>query len=80
MLLHQLLLTSLSLSHLGHTCHELFVLRSGKIDLRLVDAVVWPGIYVYSRLFIILLGCHDHVEKIVQLATTHNVCLIPFGG
>ncbi|XP_003384906.1 PREDICTED: alkyldihydroxyacetonephosphate synthase, peroxisomal-like [Amphimedon queenslandica] len=51
----------------GHTCHELFILRSGKIDIRLVDAVVWPG-------------CHDHVAKIVQLASLHNICIIPFGG
>ena len=26
----------------GHTCHELFALRTGKIG-RIVDLVVWPG-------------------------------------
>ena len=29
-------------SLVGHTCHELFALRTGKIG-RLVDIVVWPG-------------------------------------
>jgi len=27
----------------GHTCHELFALRTGKIG-RIPDVVVWPGI------------------------------------
>ena len=26
----------------GHTCHELFALRTGKIG-RIPDLVVWPG-------------------------------------
>ncbi|KAL5481873.1 hypothetical protein EMCRGX_G022133 [Ephydatia muelleri] len=50
----------------GHTCHELFALRTGKIG-RLVDIVVWPA-------------NHSQVEAIVQAAVKHNVCIIPFGG
>ncbi len=51
---------------LGHTCHELFSLRTGKVG-RIPDLVVWPR-------------THNDVEVIVQAALKHNVCLIPFGG
>ncbi|XP_064396861.1 alkyldihydroxyacetonephosphate synthase, peroxisomal-like [Halichondria panicea] len=50
----------------GHTCHELFSLRTGKVG-RIPDLVVWPR-------------THNDVEVIVQAALKHNVCLIPFGG
>ncbi|XP_065920530.1 alkyldihydroxyacetonephosphate synthase, peroxisomal-like [Dysidea avara] len=50
----------------GHTCHELFSLRTGNFG-RFPDYVVWPG-------------SHSDVEKIVSLAVKHNVCVIPFGG
>jgi alkyldihydroxyacetonephosphate synthase len=51
----------------GHTCHELFNLRTGKFDNRLVDMVIWPS-------------SHEDVEKIVQLGLKYNICIIPFGG
>ncbi len=41
-------------------------LRNGRLS-RLVDLVIWPG-------------CHEHVVRIVRLATDHNVALIPSGG
>lgn len=50
----------------GHTCHEIFELRHGMLH-RIPDLVIWPS-------------CHKDVEKIVQLAVEHNVCIIPFGG
>ncbi|KAG5852603.1 hypothetical protein ANANG_G00064290 [Anguilla anguilla] len=50
----------------GHCLHEIFALREGKIG-RIPDMVVWPN-------------CHDDVVKIVELASKHNVCLIPYGG
>ncbi|TRY88835.1 hypothetical protein DNTS_016926 [Danionella cerebrum] len=50
----------------GHCLHEIFALREGKVG-KVPDAVVWPS-------------CHSDVEKIVELALKHNVCLIPFGG
>lgn len=50
----------------GHTCQELFRLRWGTYT-RVPDIVIWPG-------------DHSHVERIVQLAHTHNVVIIPFGG
>jgi len=50
----------------GHTLHEIFILREGRFP-RLPDLVVWPV-------------CHDDVERVVQLAVTHNVVIIPFGG
>ena len=50
----------------GHTCHELFSLRTGKVG-RIPDLVVWPG-------------SHADVEVIVQAALRNNVCIIPFGG
>uniref|UniRef100_A0A671Q2V6 Alkylglycerone-phosphate synthase n=1 Tax=Sinocyclocheilus anshuiensis TaxID=1608454 RepID=A0A671Q2V6_9TELE len=50
----------------GHCLHEIFALREGRIG-RVPDMVVWPS-------------CHKDVEKIVELACKHNVCLIPYGG
>uniref|UniRef100_A0A672QQ63 Alkylglycerone-phosphate synthase n=1 Tax=Sinocyclocheilus grahami TaxID=75366 RepID=A0A672QQ63_SINGR len=50
----------------GHCLHEVFALREGRIG-RVPDTVVWPS-------------CHSDVEKIVELACEHNVCLIPYGG
>nr|XP_021334302.1 alkyldihydroxyacetonephosphate synthase, peroxisomal isoform X1 [Danio rerio] len=50
----------------GHCLHEIFALREGRIG-RVPDMVVWPS-------------CHSDVEKIVDLACKHNVCLIPYGG
>uniref|UniRef100_A0A671Q3N4 Alkylglycerone-phosphate synthase n=1 Tax=Sinocyclocheilus anshuiensis TaxID=1608454 RepID=A0A671Q3N4_9TELE len=50
----------------GHCLHEVFALREGRIG-RVPDMVVWPS-------------CHSDVEKIVELACKHNVCLIPYGG
>uniref|UniRef100_A0A673MJY0 Alkylglycerone-phosphate synthase n=1 Tax=Sinocyclocheilus rhinocerous TaxID=307959 RepID=A0A673MJY0_9TELE len=55
-----------SLSSSGHCLHEIFALREGRIG-RVPDMVVWPS-------------CHKDVEKIVELACKHNVCLIPYGG
>ncbi|KTG36183.1 hypothetical protein cypCar_00038370, partial [Cyprinus carpio] len=49
-----------------HCLHEVFALREGRIG-RVPDVVVWPS-------------CHNDVEKIVELACKHNVCLIPYGG
>ncbi|KAK1165644.1 hypothetical protein AOXY_G14228 [Acipenser oxyrinchus oxyrinchus] len=50
----------------GHCLHEVFALREGKFE-RVPDLVVWPN-------------CHKEVEKIVELACKHNICVIPFGG
>ncbi|XP_032879759.1 alkyldihydroxyacetonephosphate synthase, peroxisomal [Amblyraja radiata] len=50
----------------GHCLHEIFALREGKVE-RVPDVVIWPS-------------CHSDVVKIVQLASKHNVCIIPFGG
>ncbi|XP_046855543.1 alkyldihydroxyacetonephosphate synthase, peroxisomal-like [Xenia sp. Carnegie-2017] len=50
----------------GHTCHEIYLLRHGKIP-RLPDIVIWPR-------------HHNEVEKVVSLANKHDVCIIPFGG
>nr|CAD7443919.1 unnamed protein product [Timema bartmani] len=50
----------------GHTLNDMFMLREGRFP-RIPDLVVWPG-------------CHDDVVKLVQLAHTHDVVLIPFGG
>ncbi|XP_050975111.1 alkyldihydroxyacetonephosphate synthase, peroxisomal [Labeo rohita] len=50
----------------GHCLHEIFALREGRIG-RVPDMVVWPS-------------CHSDVEKIVELACKHNICLIPYGG
>ncbi|ELU02126.1 hypothetical protein CAPTEDRAFT_222474 [Capitella teleta] len=50
----------------GHTLHEIFVLREGCFQ-RIPDLVTWPG-------------CHDDVVKLVELASKHNVVIIPIGG
>ncbi|XP_043549469.1 alkyldihydroxyacetonephosphate synthase, peroxisomal isoform X2 [Chiloscyllium plagiosum] len=50
----------------GHCLHEIFALREGKVE-RIPDVVIWPN-------------CHSDVVKIVQLASKHNICIIPFGG
>nr|CAD7395116.1 unnamed protein product [Timema cristinae] len=50
----------------GHTLNDMFMLREGHFP-RIPDLVVWPG-------------CHDDVVKLVQLAHTYDVVLIPFGG
>lgn len=49
----------------GHSCQEIYQLRWGKF-VRLVDIVIYPG-------------CHEHVEKIVQLAQKYPVMIIPYG-
>ncbi|MGH0126276.1 UNVERIFIED_CONTAM: hypothetical protein FKN15_027262 [Acipenser sinensis] len=50
----------------GHCLNEVFALREGKFE-RVPDLVVWPN-------------CHKEVEKIVELACKHNICVMPFGG
>ncbi|CDJ69772.1 D-lactate dehydrogenase, related [Eimeria necatrix] len=50
----------------GHTCNEIFELRYGTVA-RLPDVVLYPKE-------------HKDVEAIVECASRHNVCLIPFGG
>uniref|UniRef100_A0A665X3F1 Alkylglycerone-phosphate synthase n=1 Tax=Echeneis naucrates TaxID=173247 RepID=A0A665X3F1_ECHNA len=50
----------------GHCLHEIFALREGKFG-RVPDMVIWPN-------------CHNDVVKVVELASKHNVCLIPYGG
>ena len=50
----------------GASLREVFQLRYGRFD-RYVDVVVYPA-------------SHEHVVKIVELANTHNVVLIPYGG
>lgn len=50
----------------GHTLHDIYILRESFFK-RIPDLVVWPT-------------CHNDVIKIVELATTHNLVIIPFGG
>lgn len=50
----------------GKSYPDLFRVRKGEIE-RAPDMVLLPE-------------KHEDVEKIVQIAHTHNVCLIPFGG
>lgn len=50
----------------GHTMDELFMLRYGTFE-RIPDIVIWPE-------------SQEDVEKIVYLATKHNVTIIPYGG
>lgn len=50
----------------GASLREVFALRYGRFD-RYVDVVVYPT-------------STEHVEKIIALAGTHNVCIIPYGG
>lgn len=51
----------------GHTCKEIFQLRSGKPIGRMPDLVVWPN-------------CHADVEALVTVAVRMNVCIVPYGG
>ncbi|CAL4068319.1 unnamed protein product, partial [Meganyctiphanes norvegica] len=50
----------------GHTLAEIFTLRQGMFP-RVPDLVAWPS-------------CHGDVEKLILLATKHNVVIIPIGG
>eukprot|EP00761_Pharyngomonas_kirbyi_P004548 gb/GECH01004553.1/.p1 GENE.gb/GECH01004553.1/~~gb/GECH01004553.1/.p1 ORF type:complete len:639 (+),score=161.78 gb/GECH01004553.1/:1-1917(+) len=50
----------------GHSCQEIYRLRLDQFE-RVPDLVVFPG-------------CHEHVEKIMELASRYNVAIIPFGG
>lgn len=50
----------------GASVREVFALRYGRFE-RYVDVVVYAG-------------TNEDVEKIVQLADTHKVCLVPYGG
>ncbi|EFC42211.1 predicted protein [Naegleria gruberi] len=52
----------------GHCCQEIYQLRYGKFK-RLVDVVIYPD-------------SHDHVEKIVSIATKYpeQLTIIPYGG
>ncbi|CAH1773004.1 unnamed protein product, partial [Owenia fusiformis] len=50
----------------GHTMHEIFTLREGCFE-RIPDLVVWPG-------------KHNDVIQLIELASKHNVVIIPFGG
>lgn len=78
---------TVSLPPSGHTCHELFALRTGRIG-RIPDLVVWAGMYVsfvhvcitYRGGVVFSAGSHEDVESIVQAAAKHDVVIIPFGG
>ena len=50
----------------GASLGEVFNLRYGRFE-RYVDVVVYPS-------------STEHVEKIVQLADSHNVVIVPYGG
>ncbi len=50
----------------GHTVEEIFALRNGGLS-RVPDVVVFPQ-------------STDEVSRLVALAVTHDVCLVPFGG
>lgn len=50
----------------GASLREVFNLRYGRFE-RYVDVVVYPS-------------STEHVEKIVQLADSHNVIIVPYGG
>jgi len=50
----------------GASLREVYTLRYGKFD-KVVDVVVYPN-------------THDQVEKIVALANSHNVVIVPYGG
>lgn len=50
----------------GASLREVFNLRYGRFE-RYVDVVVYPS-------------STEHVEKIVQLADSHNVVIVPYGG
>lgn len=50
----------------GHTLQEIYALRNGKFS-RIVDLVVY-------------VDKHEQVESLVNLATKHDVVIIPYGG
>ena len=50
----------------GHTQQEMYAIKYGGLE-RVPDLVVFPG-------------REEQVLALVELATTHDVCLIPFGG
>jgi alkyldihydroxyacetonephosphate synthase len=50
----------------GASLREVFNLRHGKFE-RYVDVVVYPS-------------STEQVEKIVQLANSHNIVIVPYGG
>jgi len=50
----------------GASLREVFALRHGKFD-KYVDVVVYPG-------------SNEHVTQLVELANTHNVIIVPYGG
>ena len=50
----------------GASLREVFNLRNGRFE-RYVDVVVYPI-------------STEHVEKIVELANTHKVIVVPYGG
>jgi len=50
----------------GASLREVFNLRYGRFE-RYVDVVVYPS-------------STEHVEKIVELADSHNVVIVPYGG
>lgn len=50
----------------GASLREIFALRYNRFE-RYVDVVVYPQ-------------STEHVEQIIQLASTHNVIIVPYGG
>ena len=73
-------IVSLLLLLAGHTCHELFAIRTGNFG-RLPDYVIWPGTVIIELIgYHCCLGSHSDVEKIILLAVKYGVCVIPFGG
>lgn len=50
----------------GQTLNDVYRLRCGPLP-RVPDIVVWPD-------------CHDTVERLVQLACSENIVIIPYGG
>ncbi|KAF4527342.1 hypothetical protein B566_EDAN001119 [Ephemera danica] len=51
----------------GHTLQDVYELRQGRLPPRIPDLIIWPD-------------SHEDVVKVVQLATKHDVVIIPFGG
>lgn len=50
----------------GASAREVFALRFGRFE-RYVDVVVYPN-------------STEQVQKIVELADSHNVIIVPYGG
>nr|XP_023015094.1 alkyldihydroxyacetonephosphate synthase [Leptinotarsa decemlineata] len=50
----------------GQSLHEIYSLQNSNLQ-RIPDVVVWPS-------------CHEEVTRIVELAHSENVVVIPFGG